>query len=178
MQIVMLVLFIFEAMVKQYRQILVKTMTTVSLAEFIAFIRAQRFVVNINGVITPIDIDSADLPDNSADIQMAYDLALATVSLPMPELYKAAFLNLAFHTLICYSSAAIFDNIKALYKVDQLRIGVIGSASDSGTSAGWQAIPKYLNELNAYENGLMTTPYGRRYFEIASRFVSLAAWGA
>ena len=178
MQIVMLVLFIFEALVKQYRQILVKTMTTVTLAEFIAFIREQRFVIPVDGVVTAITIDSTDLPDNSTDIQTAYDLALATVSLPMPEFYKTAFLNLAFHMLICYSSAAIFDNIKALYKVDQLRTGVIGSASDSGTSASWQAIPSFLTNLNAYENWLVTTPYGRAYFNIASRFVSLAPWGA
>lgn len=153
-------------------------MATVSLDDFIAFIREQRFIININGVVTTITIDDTYLPDDDPDIQTAYDVALATVSLPMPELYKAAFLNLAFHLLICYSSAAIFDSIKALYKVGQLRTGVISSASDNVTSAGWQAIPSFLIDLNAYENWLMTTPYGRNYFNIASRFAPLAAWGA
>lgn len=153
-------------------------MATVALADFIAFIRAQRIIVNIDGTITTITIDNTDLPDDSPDIQIAYDIALATVSLPMPELYEIAFLNLAFHLLITYSTAAIFDNIKIAYKTDALRIGVIGSASDTGTSASWQAIPQWLNNLNPAENQLMTTPYGRNYFNIASRFVSLAPWGA
>jgi hypothetical protein len=149
-------------------------MATVTKADFIAFIRAQR--ITIDGVT--ITIDSDDLPDNSADIQTAYNFALATVSIPMLELYTQAFLNFAFHSLICFSNAAIFDTIKAGYKVDVLRTGIIGSASDTGTSALWQAIPEYLSKLNAQENWLMTTPYGRNYFNIASRFASLAPWGA
>ena len=153
-------------------------MATVSLADFIAFIRAQRITVLIDGVVTVITIDSTDLPDNSADIQAAYDVALATVSLPVPELYTQAFLNFAFHVLICFSNAEIFDSIKTAYKTDILRTGIIGSASDAGTSASWQAIPQFLTNLNAYENWLITTPYGRNYFNIASRFVSLASWGA
>jgi len=152
-------------------------MATVTLAEFIAFIREQRITVNLDGVVTTITIDSDDLPDDSADIQMAYDIALATVSLPMPEFYRIAFLNLAFHLLISYSNAAIFDSVKAAYRTDTLRAGIIGSASDSGTSASWQAIPDFLSNLNASENQLMTTPYGRNYFNIANRFVSLAPWG-
>ena len=153
-------------------------MATVTLAEFIAFIREQRITVNLYGVETTIAIDSDNLPDDNTDIQMAYDIALATVSLPMPEFYRVAFLNLAFHLLISYSNAPIIDSLKAAYRTDTLRTGIIGSASDSGTSASWQAIPDFLSNLNAAENQLMTTPYGRNYFNIASRFVSLAPWGA
>jgi len=149
-------------------------MATVTLSDFISFIRNQRITINS----VTITIDDTDLPDNDADIQTAYDIALATVSIPMPELYVQAFLNFAFHTLICYSNAAIFDDVKKGYKTDILRTGVIGSASDTGTSASWQAIPQFLNNLTAYENWLVTTPYGRNYFNIASRFASLAAWGA
>ena len=153
-------------------------MATVTLAEFIAFIREQRITVNLYGVETTIAIDSDNLPDDNTDIQMAYDIALATVSLPIPEFYRIAFLNLAFHLLISYSNAPIIDSIKVVYRTDSLRTGIIGSASDSGTSASWQAVPDFLNNLNAAENQLMTTPYGRNYFNIASRFVSLAPWGA
>ena len=151
-------------------------MTSVTLADFVAFIRAQRIIVNINGVVTTITISDSDLPDDSTDIQNAYDVTLARVATLLDSMYKTAFLNLAMHLLICYSNAEIFDNVKIAYKVDSLRTGVIGSASDNGTSASWQAIPNFLTQLNGWENWLMTTPYGRNYFNIASQFSALIGW--
>lgn len=147
-------------------------MPPVTLADFIAFIRTQRIIINGN-IIT---IDDTDLPDDSDDIQLAYDSAEARVSTILDKQYKAAFLNLAMHLLICYSNAAIFDTIKAAYKTDALRSGIIGSASDSGTSSSWQAIPNFLTNLNGWENWLMSTPYGRNYFNIANQFAALIAW--
>lgn len=155
-------------------------MTLVALVDFISFIREQRIGITAkqNGVINRVvvEISQTDLPDDSQDIARAYKVARATVSEVLGDFYDVAFLNLAMHLLIRYSNAEIFDNIKSFFNSDALRVGIIGSASDSGTSASWQAIPEFLTHLNAYENQLLTTPYGRNYYEIANQFASLRNW--
>lgn len=151
-----------------------------TLSGFIEFARKQRIPVIYCERQSILMIAIEDMPDDDADFALAYELALAIVATFIKQfnstVYDTAVYNLAFHFLLCYSANQVFDSVKVYYRLNQLRIGIISSVSDSGTSVGYQAIPAYLQNLTPYESDYQLTEWGRKYFNLVSRFASVKSW--
>lgn len=147
-----------------------------TLAGFLVFIRS---VMGINTTV---------LPDNSAAITYAYNVALMTVNpqlglglCPTPpglwNIYAIAVYNLAGDLLINYApdqeGQTYFATLRgpppAGYGIYNFVAGVIESAHDE-TTGDSVAVPDSLKALTLSDLQRLKTPWGRRYLEIAQDF--------
>jgi hypothetical protein len=145
-------------------------------AGFVAFIRKARIVLD-NGTI--VTVDSTALPDNSSDIDEAYNYALSIVATEIETMnaldYARAVYNLAMHDLIVNSTAAVFDAVKASYRLTLLKTGFVQSTGDEGTSTSY-AMAGYLTQQNAAFMELNKTSFGMQYIAVISRYQPLASF--
>jgi type IV secretory pathway VirB6-like protein len=149
---------------------------TVNRADFVTFIRGQRYLLP-NGVV--VTISAVDLPDNSTDIDNALTWALSIVADAVRDfdanLYALAVYNLAMHYLILYSSAVVFDALRNAWGLHTRTTGIVSSASDAGTSASVEN-PNFLKNMPLGDWQRYQTPNGRTYLGIVSDFNMLRAF--
>lgn len=74
-----------------------------------------------------------------------------------------------FVTINAQASEQFFVNARAAYKMSSFVPGVISSASDVGTSAGYDN-PDFLKGLTLYDLQLMKSPFGRAYLALAQKY--------
>lgn len=157
-----------------------------TLAGFLLFIRG------IMGITTVV------LPDNSASIPFALDVAkaivnpyLAAVGIGSPaysSFYTLAVYNLAGSNLINYAQdlpdaaevpgsdppAPFFAWLRKKWNINGFVSGVINSASDEGTSES-MTVQKAAEDFTLADLQYLKDPYGRQYLAFAQRFGTL--WG-
>jgi len=145
-------------------------------AGYLAFIR--NMPIDIDGNVATLS--TTDLPDNDHSIDDSLALALESTAdyahLGFPAYYDQLVYLLAFNNLIVMSCLPAIAALRAMSKIDSMTAGLVQSASDVSTSAAI-FIPDFFKNLSLYEMGLIKTPWGRRYLEIASRFKAIAMWG-
>ena len=146
-------------------------------AGYLAFIRNMPIDIG-NG--TAATLTAIDLPDNDHSIDDSLAMALESTAdysrLGFCLYYDQLVYLLAFNNLVVMSCLPALAAIRSATGVDSMSSGFVQSASDVTTSAS-ALIPDFFKNLSMYEMGLMKTPWGRRYLEIASRFKAIAMWG-
>ncbi len=141
-----------------------------TIAGFIAFIRSQ------------MGITALQLPDNSPDIVLAYDMAIEIVNLTIlqaaPNVYTIAVYNLGCDNLINYATdtppSTLWSGLRAKYNIYSFVAGVIASSGDESTNQSL-ATPESLKELTLADLQNLKSPWGRQYLAIAQKYGPL--WG-
>ena len=137
-----------------------------SLSGFIEFVR------------TDMGITADQVPDDSASLSMAYNAAIQWVNSDilavMPDLYGIAVYNLAASFLVNYGTESVLSTLRQKLGLNNLKSGVIDSASDNATSAS-RFVPDFFKNLSLADLQMLADPWGRRYLMIAQQFGSL--WG-
>ncbi|UGC97722.1 hypothetical protein PQD17_gp09 [Pantoea phage PdC23] len=137
-----------------------------SLSGFIEFVR------------TDMGIPADQVPDDSASLSMAYNAAIQWVNSDilavMPDLYGIAVYNLAASFLVNYGTESVLSSLRQKLGLNNLKSGVIDSASDNATSAS-RFVPDFFKSLSLADLQMLADPWGRRYLMIAQQFGSL--WG-
>lgn len=132
----------------------------------------------IEFVRTDMGITADQVPDDSASLSMAYNAALQWVNdgiaAVMPDLYGIAVYNLAGSFLVNYGTESVLSTLRQTLGLNNIRVGVIDSASDNATSAS-RLVPDFFKTLSLADLQMLGDPWGRRYLMIAQQFGSL--WG-
>ncbi len=132
----------------------------------------------IEFVRTDMGITADQVPDDSASLSMAYNAALQWVNdgiaAVMPDLYGIAVYNLAASFLVNYGTESVLSTLRQTLGLNNIRVGVIDSASDNATSAS-RLVPDFFKNLSLADLQMLGDPWGRRYLMIAQQFGSL--WG-
>lgn len=132
----------------------------------------------IEFVRTDMGITADQVPDDSASLSMAYNAALQWVNdgiaAVMPDLYGIAVYNLAGSFLVNYGTESVLSTLRQTLGLNNIRVGVIDSASDNATSAS-RLVPDFFKTLSLADLQMLGDPWGRRYMMIAQQFGSL--WG-
>lgn len=139
---------------------------SISLSGFIEFVR------------TDMGITADQVPDDSASLRMAYNAATewvnCDISSVMPDLYGIAVYNLAASFLVNYGTESVLSSLRQSLGLNNIRTGVIDSASDNATSAS-RVVPDFFKTLSLADLQMLGDPWGRRYLMIAQQFGTL--WG-
>lgn len=139
---------------------------TTSLSGFIEFVR------------TDMGITTAQVPDNSPSLSMAYGGATEWVNqeieMVMPNMYGIAVYNLGASFLVNYGTESVFSESRKELGLNNFKAGVITGAGDNATSAQ-RLVPDFFKELSLADLQMLQDPWGRRYLMIAQQFGSL--WG-
>ncbi|ABP59719.1 hypothetical protein [Enterobacter sp. 638] len=139
---------------------------TTSLSGFIEFVR------------TDMGITTAQVPDNSPSLSMAYGGATEWVNqeieMVMPNMYGIAVYNLGASFLVNYGTESVFSDLRKTLGLNNFKAGVITGAGDNATSAQ-RLVPDFFKELSLADLQMLQDPWGRRYLMIAQQFGSL--WG-
>ena len=125
--------------------------------------------------LTPVPGDQYIIVQASASMSLA--VALQTVNRMLQcastLVYGFAVYNLAADRLLNFASdqtgQTYFKDVRAKYKLLDLSVGVIQSASDQGTSGAYVNLETMKN-FTLMDLATLKTPFGRRYMEIAMSF--------
>lgn len=145
-------------------------MSSPTQAGFIVFIR------------TKMQINTTVLPDNSADITEAYNVAIDVVNqliaCASAVMYTNAVYNYAGDYLINnatdQSNQTYFKNLRINYNINAFTAGVIAESHDETTGQTVKN-PKAMESLTFGDLQLTKTPFGLAYLAIAQRVGTL--WG-
>lgn len=98
-----------------------------------------------------------------------------------PSLYATAVYNLGMHTLVltCPDDPGpppqtFWSNLRTQYNTNSFTAGVVSGASDQGTSESITVL-NFFQQLNMMDLGLLQTPWGRAYMQIAGSWGDI--WG-
>ena len=139
-------------------------------AGFLAFVRNE------------MQITTAQLPDNSPAIAVAYGVAVDIVSEWLVGLgvypYMLAVYNLAGDRLINYApdqtGQTFFADLRASLGLNSFTAGVIQSSNDESTGES-MLVPDAFKNLTLMDLQNLKTPYGRTYLQFAQSTGTL--WG-
>ena len=131
---------------------------------------------------TSVGLTSAQLPDNSTDIDSALALSLEIVYSGIQQvsqlMYDQAVYNLGMSNLIEFANdqagQTYFATARKTYNISGFVPGVISSTSDEGTSEGLLN-PEVMKNLALSDLQYLKNPWGRQYLAIAQRVGS--GWG-
>lgn len=128
-------------------------------------------------------ITTAQLPDNSEWITLAYDVAvelayIGVVQAGFANLYTLMVYNLGGSNLVEWtpdqSGQDVFAKLREKYNLNAFVSGVIQSASDEGTSES-MVVQEAAKNFTLADLQYLKTPWGRTYLSIAQRAGTL--WG-
>ena len=147
---------------------------TPTLAGFLAFVRSQ------------MGVPASALPDDSAYLVWAYDVALELVNQNLqcasPTIYMLAVYNCAASNLLAFAqdvpqdppvTLGYFAALRKQFNMNAFTLPV-SSGSDEGTSTSY-VVPEFLSSLSLADLGYLTNPYGRQYLAFAQRYGTV--WG-
>lgn len=127
-------------------------------------------------------ISSVNLPDNSTDIDNAFNLSISLVNDLIQQvstsLYDSAVYNLGGHYLIEFAAdqpgLTYFSDARTSFDINGFLPGVIQSSGDQGTSEA-MLVPDFFKEFQMSDLDVMKTPWGRFYLGIAQKL--MYNWG-
>lgn len=131
-------------------------------------------------VRTFMGVSTGDLHDDSPFLTMAYDIALATVSLDLAALpiYALAVYNLGGDFLVNWTpdqvGSTYWADLRTAFGTFAFAPGVVTSTGDNGTNTSLLN-PEFMKELTLGNLQNMKTPYGRQYLAWAQSIGPL--WG-
>lgn len=138
---------------------------TPTLAGFLTFIR------------TAMGITTAQLPDSSPVISMAYDVAIEIVNVALnyasSTIYTLAVYNLAGSNVINFAQdtppSTYFADIRKQWNVLNFIPGVIQGSGDEGTNQSF-LVPEFMKNFTLANLQQIKDPFGRQYIMFAQSF--------
>ncbi len=137
-------------------------------------------------VATVMGVTSDNMPSDAL-LQTVYDFSLNWVldllrlvpSQPTSaSLYASAVYNLGGHFLVLYAMdtppSTFWQDLRNRYQIGSMKVGLIQSASDQGSSTSYM-IPEQLQNMTLADLMMMQTPWGQAYLMIASGWGNV--WG-
>ena len=125
--------------------------------------------------LTPAPGDQYIIAQSVASMSLAVALQIVNRMLQRAStlMYGLAVYNLATDRLLNFAQdqpgQTYFQDLRAKYKLLDLAVGVVQSASDQGTSGAYVNLETMKN-FTLMDLATLKTPFGRRYMEIAMSF--------